>query len=124
MEEVAATTSSRPALGFASSTATKRSYQGAGCFGPGAGCDVGVCTKHQYPGTEHQSPGLLRNLGRHLFVTRELLKDREEPRVEEPDLEQHEERHRAVDLVDEGVEHRAGEIQAQGQLDERLHADR
>src|SRR5262249_30461826 len=66
---------------------------------------------------------LFRNLRRQLLVARELLEDREQARVEEPDLEEHQERQRAVDLVDERVEHRRAEIDAERQLDERLHAD-
>ena len=44
--------------------------------------------------------------------------------VEEADLEQHQKRHRPVDLVRQRVEHRRGEIEAERQLDQRLHGHR
>src|SRR3954468_24846917 len=104
MDEVAATTSSRPALGLLSSTAIAPADCSLLCQPPTADC-------------------LLRDLRRHFLVTRELLQDRQQPRVEEADLEQHQEGQRAVDLVDQRVEHRGGEIEAEAQLDQRLHAD-
>src|SRR5690349_17589231 len=53
-------------------------------------------------------------------VAAELLHDRQEAGVEEADLEQHQERQRAVDAVGEGVEHRHREVEAEAQLDQRL----
>src|SRR5215203_2770831 len=53
-----------------------------------------------------------------------LLQQRQHAGVEEADLEQHQERHGAVDAVGERVEHGGGEVQAQRQLDDRLDADR
>src|SRR5262245_49259689 len=50
-----------------------------------------------------------------------LLDDRQQPRVEEADLEEHEERHGAEDAVGERVEHRGREVEAERQLDDRLH---
>src|SRR5215831_15771698 len=95
MDEVAATTSSSPAFGFASSTAMSRSY----------------------------SDPLLGDFRRHFVaVARELLQDREQARVEEADLEEHQERQRAVDLVDQRVVDGGGEVEAERQLDHRLHA--
>ena len=53
-----------------------------------------------------------------------LLHDRHEPRVEEAELEEHQERHGAVDVVRERVDHRAREVEPERQLDERLHGHR
>src|SRR5437870_58395 len=53
-----------------------------------------------------------------------LLHERDETRVEEADLEEHEERQRAVNLVRERVENRRREVQAERELDERLDGDR
>src|SRR5688572_6278735 len=50
-----------------------------------------------------------------------LLNDREQPHVEEADLEQDQERQRAVDAVGERVEDRGGEVEPQTELDHRLH---
>src|SRR5262245_45771719 len=52
-----------------------------------------------------------------------LLHDRHETGVEESDLEEHQERQRAVDLVRERIEHRGREVQAQRELDQRLNGD-
>ena len=60
----------------------------------------------------------------HNRIASVLLHDRQEAGVEEADLEQHQKRHRPVDAVRQRVEHRGREIQAEGQLDERLHGDR
>src|ERR1043166_4489754 len=53
-----------------------------------------------------------------------LLHDRDEAGIEESDLEEHEERQRAVDLIRERVEDRRREIQAERELDERLDRHR
>src|SRR5262245_60753162 len=63
-------------------------------------------------------------LGDRLGVAGVLLNDRDETGVEESDLEEHQERERAVDLVGERIENRGGEIQAERELDERLNRDR
>src|SRR5215475_13537264 len=68
--------------------------------------------------------GLLQTGRNHVGIARVLLNDREQPRVEEPDLEEDEERQRTVNLVGGGVEHRRREVQAERQFDERLHGDR
>src|SRR5205823_10848019 len=60
----------------------------------------------------------------HDRVARVLLDDRKQPGVEEADLEQYEERQRAVDLIRERVEHRPREVEAERELDERLNRDR
>ena len=52
----------------------------------------------------------------HDGLARVLLKDREKTGVEEPDLEQHQERQRSVDLVDQRVEDCRGEVEAERQL--------
>src|SRR5687767_9927953 len=57
----------------------------------------------------------------HHVLARELLDDRQQPRVEEADLEQDEERHRAVDPVGERVEHRGREVETERDFDHRLH---
>src|SRR4029453_3641841 len=71
--------------------------------------------------TSSSPPLLTRGLRaqRHV-VAAELLDDREEARVEEADLEQHEERQRAVDPVGQRVEHGDGEVETEAELDERL----
>src|ERR1051325_6409335 len=53
-----------------------------------------------------------------------LLHERHETGVEEADLEEHQERQRAVDLIGERVEHRRREVQPEPELDERLDRDR
>src|SRR5215510_13721421 len=53
-------------------------------------------------------------------VAAELLDDREQAGVEEADLEEHEERQRAVDAVGQRVEHRDREVEPEAQLDQRL----
>src|SRR5438874_12180610 len=50
-----------------------------------------------------------------------LLDDRQQARVKEADLEQDEERQRAVDLVGERVEDGEREVEPERELDERLH---
>src|SRR5688500_544579 len=71
--------------------------------------------------TSSSPPLLTRGLRaqRHV-VAAELLHDRKQARVEEADLEQHEERQRAVDAVGQRVEHRDGEVEAERALDQRL----
>src|SRR5215472_5376071 len=49
-----------------------------------------------------------------------LLNDRDQACVKEPDLEEHQKRQRAVDLVRERVENRGGEVQTERELYERL----
>src|SRR5262245_29077476 len=44
----------------------------------------------------------LKPRGNHIRISRVLLNDGQQARIEEPDLEQHQERHRAVDLIREG----------------------
>src|SRR6185436_15787315 len=53
-------------------------------------------------------------------LTSILLDDREQACVEESDLEEHEERQRAVDAVCERVEHGRGEVETERELDHRL----
>src|SRR4051794_7332679 len=50
-----------------------------------------------------------------------LLHDRQQARVEEPDLEQHEERDGRVDAVGQRVEDGPREVQPERELDQRLH---
>src|SRR5258706_10297318 len=57
----------------------------------------------------------------HDAVARELLDDGEQAGVEEAHLKEHEKRQRAVDAVGQRVEHRRGEIEPKSQFDERLH---
>src|SRR6476661_3053134 len=105
MAEVAATTSSRPAFGFASSTATSRSYQCTRGRGLRAESSGGVNERSGGVKRRNGSPvPLFRDFRRHFLVTGELLEDRQQARVEEADLEEHQERQRAVDLVDQRVE--------------------
>src|SRR3954467_5602006 len=72
--------------------------------------------------TPSSSPPLLtrRLRAQRHVVAAELLDDREEARVEEADLEEHQERQRAVDAVGQRVEHREGEVEAESALDQRL----
>src|SRR5712691_6500030 len=63
-----------------------------------------------------------RHLGvEHHGMTRVLLNDGEQSGIEEADLEEDEERQRAVDLVRERVEHGRCEVEPEAKLDERLH---
>src|ERR1043165_7937297 len=57
----------------------------------------------------------------HGVVTRVLLDDRQQPCVEEPDLEEHQERDGAEDAVGLRVEHGGREVEAERELDDRLH---
>src|SRR5215218_3388609 len=72
--------------------------------------------------TTSSSPALLtrRLRAQRHVVAAELLDDRQQARVEETDLEQHQERQRAVDAVGQRVEHRDGEVEAEHALDQRL----
>src|SRR6188768_1008742 len=75
--------------------------------------------------TSSSPPLLTRRLRaqRHV-VAAELLEDREEARVEEADLEEHQERQRTVNLVGQRVEDRRREVEAERDLDDRLNSDR
>src|SRR5689334_25189004 len=53
-----------------------------------------------------------------------LLEERQQTGVEEPDLEQHQERHGAVDAVAQRVEQRRREIEPERDFDHRLHRHR
>src|SRR5687767_10726399 len=53
-----------------------------------------------------------------------LLHQRQQPGVEEANLKQHQERHRAVDALAQGVEQRGREVEAERELDHRLHRHR
>src|SRR3954447_11668484 len=101
MADDAATTSSSPALGFAS-VVMAPSYQGRS--GAPAARDRLL---GDFGGLEHDG------------LARVLLQDRQETGVEEPDLEQHQEWQRSVDLVDQGVEHRGGEVEPERHFDDR-----
>src|SRR5262245_23167110 len=97
MAELAATTSSRPALGFAS-VVMRGSYQGRGA--PPAAHGSGGETASYEPQEARGQQRLLGDLGRlHDVLVGELLQDREQAGVEEANLEEHQEWQRAVDLV-------------------------
>src|ERR1700674_2727514 len=103
---------------------------------PGDRCRTGWSL--ETPGERRLGPSMLKREGRqpksslaagdlgleHDPILGVLLDDRDEPRIEEPDLEQHEEWHRPVNLVGERVEDRRGEVESQRQLDERLYGHR
>src|SRR5262245_60501460 len=103
MADVVATISSRPAFGVAGAL-----MGGSYIIRP-----------------QQRATLLVRLLARRLraqrdIVTAELLDDREQPSVEEADLEQHQERQRAVDAVRQRVEDRDREVEAEPQFDQRL----
>src|SRR5688500_18839802 len=72
--------------------------------------------------TTSSSPALLtrRLRAQRHVVAAELLHDREQTGVEEADLEQHQERQRAVDAVGQRVEDGDREVEAEAALDQRL----
>src|SRR4029450_8491498 len=72
--------------------------------------------------TTSSSPALLtrRLRAQCHVVAAELLDDRQQARVEEADLEEHEERQRPVDPVGQRVEDRRLEVEAEAALDQRL----
>ena len=111
MDEDAATTSSRPALaGVSSATEVDDSV-------PRRLATVDSTTASQLLA--------VRDLRlQHDAVAGELLNDGEKAGVEEADLEEHQERQRAVDAVGQRVEDRGGEVEPEAQLDERLDGDR
>src|SRR5262245_28879242 len=135
MAEDAATTSSRPALGFTS--VDMNSFYQVGRGGPGAADWKSVvvhgswsvsrlrfCLIGEIRTTNH-GLRLLRDFRRlNHVVASELLEDRQEAGIKEPDLEEHQEWHCGVNLIGQGVEHRRREIEAKRQLDEWLDADR
>src|SRR5688572_1954501 len=140
MAEEVATTSSRPPFGLESATGMEGSYMVVA----GPGVKHTEALRHRgslFParclriarletGSVINSGGsdtclrlfLSRRLEHHR-LTGVLLDDRQQPGVEEANLEQHEERQRAVDAVAERIEHRGREVQAQRQLDHRLHGE-
>src|SRR5207249_4564653 len=61
--------------------------------------------------------------GRHHVGPGVLLHDRQQTGVQEPDLEEHEERDGRVNAVRERVEHGPREIEAERELHHRLHGD-
>src|SRR4029453_4874542 len=83
----------------------------------------GYCLISPLPHGSLLSAGDLRGLDEDI-VAANLLEQRHQAGVEKAELEEHEEGHGPVDLMRERVEHRAREIDAQPDLDERLNRHR
>src|SRR5438128_807845 len=84
---------------------------------------MGECVNHAFTRLYLLASGNLRRFDEEIAPAG-LLEDREESGVEEPELKQHEERQRAVDVVLERVEDREREVEAERHLHKRLDRHR